>query len=86
MRDGQAMTKRVVIVGNDERHEVEINYSMWSSMANVKVDGNLIFSKFIVLGGDTNFEVGEKEKHKIKVVFSGAFVPNIDIWVDNKPV
>jgi hypothetical protein len=88
------MQIRMFSVGDKEKHTVEISKSwFWGSVA-IKVDGQKVKTRHILVGGNKEIDVsvGVSEPHHLNIVvkvpiFAGAFRPwQYEIKVDGQPV
>ena len=57
-------------VGRKEKHTVSFNMNRLLVVYTIKVDGKQTKQSFFFFGGNhvVNFEVGEKERHKIQIL------------------
>ncbi len=85
-------------VGDQEKHAITYNFNqLWGKLA-VEVDGKNILETVQMLKSPlstkqtTTFEVGDKEKHNIKIdknmspLFAGFFPCKYEVFVDEKLV
>ena len=77
--------KTTFTVGDEEKHQVEVEISYWSGRERIYVDGKQVVKKFnLGVGCDYKFIVGENEKHNVEVKGTGFFTPKIEVFVDGK--
>ena len=88
------MGKRVVEVGEKEKHSLEISWSNWTGVVSVKIDGQ--FENYApwqdqIPGVNDrrsyDYTIGTNEVHSVNVeVGYGGFDPSITVAVDGKVV
>lgn len=54
-------------IGESEKHTVEWKVNPMTNVEEIFVDGQSVYRKFSWWGSDQTFEVGQKEKHKVRV-------------------
>ncbi|MEM1624964.1 MAG: hypothetical protein QW794_06200 [Thermosphaera sp.] len=72
-------------VGEKEKHEIYVFYSMWTGKLKVDIDGKRVSDTWH--WGITkilNFKIGDAEVHEIMIKVSGIFTPHIELYVDGK--
>ena len=67
------MAKKIEII---DEHIIEADYSAWTNMAKIRVDGQERLSKFVLYSATEIVAVGDK---KCMVKFSGIIFPNVEI-------
>ena len=78
--------KSIFLIGETEKHEVEIYRSQWTNKVVVKIDGEIASRKTLWKKGTFfTLEVGEREKHEIELKYSGIYFPKVKCFVDGKP-
>lgn len=56
-----------VEIGGSEKHTIEYEYSEWSGIEVITIDGVVKHKGFSIVGINRVLEVGEKEKHQVKI-------------------
>lgn len=71
-------------VGEKELHTVVVDYDMFSSKISIIVDDNVI-NTAVLTGKPINleFDVGNSEKHRVKVGVRGKTIPVISVFIDD---
>ena len=77
------MTKAKIIIGNKEKHFLEIEISK-SDVLNVLLDGRVIFKSEINSNSPKyiKFKVGRSEQHFIEIKLYYNEIPNVELKVD----
>jgi len=80
------VTKANWVIGETERHMIEVSASVWSGKVMIRVDGRDITSTYQI--GVSNksykFTVGEKERHDVEIRVGGLVNANFTLFVDGK--
>ena len=72
-------------IGDKEKHEIYVFYSIWTGKLRVDIDGRRVSDTWILGTTKTlNFTVGETEIHEVMIKISGVFAPCIELYVDGK--
>lgn len=71
-------------VGEKELHTVVVDYDMFSSKISIIVDNDVI-NTTVLTGKPINleFNVGNSEKHRVKVEVRGKTIPVISVFIDD---
>ena len=82
------------IVGNEERHNIEFLFNPLLGNLYIKMDGKKIVKDFIIfsksLTRNYSFEIGKKEKHKIKIekirklIFANLRKQTYKVYIDEQ--
>ncbi|MFH1421907.1 MAG: hypothetical protein ABIH42_04245 [Planctomycetota bacterium] len=64
------------LIKNIDGHIIEADYSVWTSMAKIRVDNQERLSKFVFLSATEIVAVGDK---KCIVKFRGTIFPDIEV-------
>lgn len=62
--------KKVYMVGNKERHRLEIKTDWLLGMMVLKIDGKVLMKKSFFLKMDMSFEIGDQERHLLSFKFN----------------
>jgi hypothetical protein len=74
-------------VGEREKHEISIRYSEWTGKLIVDVDGRRVVETYILgFKKELELNVGDSEKHYVKIVLKGILLPKVEVHVDNRKV
>ncbi|RLG83064.1 MAG: hypothetical protein DRO40_05805 [Thermoprotei archaeon] len=74
-------------VGEQEKHEIYIRWSEWSGKLIVDLDGKrIVDTYFWSFKKELELDVGKNEKHRVKIILKGIFIPKAEVYVDNKLV
>jgi len=72
-------------VGEEEKHEIYVSYSLWTGKLKVDIDGKRVTETWAVgITKILTYPIGQKEKHEIMIKISGIIVPSIELYVDGK--
>ena len=79
------MVKGKFIIGDKEKHEIDVSYSVWTGQLKVEVDGKRV-AKDTVWGTkrDLSFTIGDEETHELQIKISGVVSGRIELYVDGK--
>ncbi|MEM0027151.1 MAG: hypothetical protein QXT53_04660 [Ignisphaera sp.] len=81
------MTEYRFIIGKQEKHEIFIRYSEWTGKLIVDVDGRRVVETYAIgFKKELEMDVGDNEKHKIKIVLKGIMFPKIEVYVDGEKI
>jgi hypothetical protein len=76
-----------VVVGEKEKHSVELDTAGWKGSKKLYIDGELK-SESVDFGpmGTVGFTVGDAEKHEVEMRVSFGFRgPSLEVFVDGVP-
>jgi hypothetical protein len=72
-------------IGKDEKHELHISYSYWTTHLKVDIDGRRVTDGWIPwLSKTLTYTVGDKEVHEVIVKIHKFLGPHIEVYVDGK--
>ena len=79
------MVNALLSVGEEEKHFVTITACSLSENVKVSVDGKVVFNDLAPRPpGIALVEIGNQERHLLKVVLKEGIVCSIDIYIDDK--
>ncbi len=80
------MPKYSFMVGESEKHSVNVNWSKLMKHVRIEVDGEPVVNEpnFSPAVKKYAFEVGETEKHKVEV--SAGMLSPLEVIIDGKPL
>ena len=71
--------------GEEEKHEIQVSYSLWTGQLKVKIDEKRVTGTWhLGITKVLNYKIGDKEVHEVMVKISGIFVPSIEVYVNGK--
>jgi hypothetical protein len=81
------LTSAAFSIGENERHVLKVDYSWWTGRIKVSLDSSeLTESRYTLVDPKIRvFEVGEAEKHKVRIVDVGFYGHKYEILIDDKP-
>jgi len=79
------MTGVIYMIGDKEKHQVEVDYSKWTGNVRLLFDGKEITEASKFLGGQKKleFEIGNLEKHKVELTIA-TYGNKFELRVDGK--
>jgi len=77
--------KRLFVIGEKEKHEIEVDHSRLGKIITVRVDGRVLLEERLSRRGTfCRLKIGKEEKHEVELEYGGIF-PKIRCFVDGHP-
>ena len=78
------MPKLDITVGNEEKHNIRVEGSIWTGKFAVYIDEKEMAKAHGKLKDEVLLTIGNKEKHELKVTSEGLLAPRIKVFLDSK--
>ena len=82
------MLHRKIEIGNTEKHVIEYKWNFFSMREEIRINGEIVFKQYMERDLDKTFEVGLREKHRVRVksFLLERFGLKSPFYVDGKPL